>query len=100
MDQYGKQKFFWGSKSSKVTKEMAESLETEHRQVRLGYRPAPSPAAKHQTDLFNKVKDEYLAWGEAQGGRGGRPWGALMRAIGARTWHGGQSASDCKPWWI
>ena len=76
MDQYGKQKFFWGSKSSKVTKEMAESLETEHRQVRLGYRPAPSPAAKHQTDLFNKVKDEYLAWGEAQGGRGGRPWGS------------------------
>lgn len=76
IDQHGKQKFFWGSKSSKETKEMAEGLEAEHRQIRLGYRPAPSPAAKHQTTPFDKVKDEYLAWGEAQGGRGGRPWGS------------------------
>ena len=46
IDQHGKQKFFWGSKSSKETKEMAEGLEAEHRQIRLGYRPAPSPAER------------------------------------------------------
>jgi len=53
---------------------MAERLEDEHRQVRLGYRPAPSSADKHRKRPCDKVMEEYLAWGEAQGGRGGRPW--------------------------
>jgi len=53
---------------------MAERLEDEHRQVRLGYRPAPSAADKHRRRPCSEVMDEYLSWGKTQGGRGGRPW--------------------------
>ena len=53
---------------------MAEKLEADHRQIRLGYRPAPLSADKHRKRPFQEVMEEYLAWGKAQGGRGGRPW--------------------------
>lgn len=71
----GKQQLFTGTRNKAETLRIAKRLEDEHRQVRLGYRPAPSSADKHQKQQFEKVKDEYLAWGESQGGRGGRPWG-------------------------
>ena len=47
----------------------------EHRQIRLGYRPAPKSADKHRTTPIQNVMDEYLAWGRAQGGRHNHPWG-------------------------
>jgi len=53
---------------------MAERLEDEHRQIRLGYREPPKSTSKHKTRPFAEVKDEYLAWGKAQGGIGGRAW--------------------------
>jgi integrase len=71
----GRRKYFTGTHSRPDTLRMAQRLEDEHRQVRLGYRPPPSPANKHRSRPFAQVADEYLAWGEAQGGRGGRPWG-------------------------
>ena len=55
---------------------IVQKLEDEHRQVRLGYRPVPNSANKHKFRPFCEMKDEYLAWGKSQGGRGGRPWGA------------------------
>ncbi|MSR84378.1 MAG: hypothetical protein EXS58_15895 [Candidatus Latescibacteria bacterium] len=68
---------------------MAERLEDEHRQVRLGYRPAPLSADKHSKRPIAETVEEYLAWGEAQGGRGGRPW-SKPHARNRRT---------CLCWW-
>ena len=73
-DMNGKQKAFTGTKKKAETLRMAQRLEDEHRQIRLGYRPVPVSADKHRTRPFSEVKDEYIAWGETQGGRGGRPW--------------------------
>jgi integrase len=75
-DATGKRKFFTGTRSRAETLRIAERLEDDHRQVRLGYRPAPHSAAKHRNSLVGDAKREYLAWGESQGGRGGKPWGA------------------------
>ncbi len=74
-DYTGKRKFFVGTRSRTDTLRMAVRLEDEHRQVKLGYRPPPTSASKHRNRPFKDVVAEYLAWGGAQGGRGGRPWG-------------------------
>lgn len=71
----GNRHFFTGTHNRVETLRIAERLEDEHRQIRLGYRPPPSPTNKHRNRPFSEVKDEYLAWGTSQGGRGGRPWG-------------------------
>ncbi len=69
----GRRVFFFGTRKEAETRLIAERLEDEHRQIRLGYHPAPNSAATHAKRLFREVADEYLAWGNAQGGRGGRP---------------------------
>ena len=74
MDVNREQKFFTGPKSRTETLRMAERLEDEHRQVRLGYRPVPVSADKHRARPVAEVVAEYRAWGESHGGRGGRPW--------------------------
>ena len=88
-DMHGKQKFFAGTKSKAKTLQMAERLEDEHRQVRLGYRPAPKSADKHRATPIQEVIDEYLAWGNSQGGRNGYPWSevhARKRKTGLEWW--------------
>ena len=70
----GKRTYFTGTSNKTETRRMAERIEDEHRQVRLGYRPPPTSAAKNRTRPIREVFDEYLDWGAAQGGRGGRPW--------------------------
>jgi integrase len=85
----GKREYFTGTRKRPETLRMAERLEDEHHQVRLGYRPARSSAAKHQSHLYRQVMDEYLDWGEAQGGRRGKPWGtthARMRRSHLKWW--------------
>ena len=49
IDAVGKQKHFTGTRSRSETLRMAQGLEDEHPQVRLGYRQAPRSAAKHRT---------------------------------------------------
>ena len=71
----GKSQYFTGTTDSGDTLYMARRLEDDHRQVRLGYRPAATSAERHQARPFAEARDEYLAWGEAQGGLRGRPWG-------------------------
>ena len=53
---------------------MMQRLEDDHRQIRLGYRPPPRPSDRHQTRPVVEVVQEYLAWGQLQGGRQGYPW--------------------------
>ena len=76
-DATGKRTFFTGTRSRAETQRIADRLEDEHLQVRLGYRPAPTSAEKFGKRDFTEVRDEYLSWGEAQGGRGGRAWSTI-----------------------
>ncbi len=76
-DYKGDRKFFIGTKKKTETKHMADKFEDEHRQVRLGYRPIPKRADKFRNKHVKEIIDAYLAWGQAQGGRGGRPWGKV-----------------------
>ena len=64
-----------GTKSRDETLETAEELEREHAESRRGHRDPPEPALRHRKRSFADVMEEYLAWGAAQGGRGGKPWG-------------------------
>jgi integrase len=73
----GRTRFFTGTTSRAETVRIARRLEDDERQVALGYRPAKTAAAKHKARPFADAAAEYTAWGEAQGGRGGRPWSAV-----------------------
>ena len=88
IDYTGKRKYFTALTRSEAKQE-AKRLEAEHRLVRDGLRDAPSTASKHGKRPFVEFVDEYLEWGEAQGGRGGRPWGkthARNRRAHLRWW--------------
>ena len=65
--------------TSKEALRIAQRLEDDHRQIRLGYRPVPSSSEKHRSRAFTEVAAEYMDWGAAQGGRGGRPWSTMHR---------------------
>ena len=87
-DYTGQRRYFTATTRTEAKRE-AKRLEAEHRLVRLGIRPAPSSADKHARRPFEEVMQEYLAWGEAQGGRGGRAWGkthARMRRAHLAWW--------------
>ena len=73
-DAAGKRQFFTGTSDRKGTLSIARGLEDNHRQIRLGYRDAPTSAQKNKTRPFDEVVVEYLAWGTSQGGWRGRPW--------------------------
>ena len=74
IDAAGKRKFFTGTRSKADTLRITERLEDEHRQIRLGYRSAPTSADRYRLRLFKEVATEFLSWGSVQGGRGGRGW--------------------------
>ena len=74
IDMDGQRKYFVGTRSRSETLRMAQRFEDEHRQIRLGYRPPPRPSDRHQTRPVAEVVQEYLAWGQLQGGRQGYPW--------------------------
>ena len=90
VDASGRRKFFTGTQSRNETVHMAQRFEDEHRQVRLGYRPARTSADRHKDREFSEVVEEYLSWGRAQGGRGGRQWSsthARNRRTHLHWWH-------------
>jgi len=84
-DWNGTQKLFTGTTSKAETLAMARRFEDEHRQIRLGYRKAPKTS--DELRLFTDVAAEYVQWGSAQGGHGGRPWSPVHLAL--RTRHMG-----------
>ena len=73
VDFTGKRKFFTGTRRKSETLKIAQRLEDEHKQIRLGYRPIPKSAQKHRNKPFEETTAEYLAWGRMQGGRRGGP---------------------------
>jgi len=89
MDMSGRLKCFAGTRKKAETLQMAERLEDEHRQIKLGYRPVPKAAEKFKCRIITEVIEEYLAWGKSQGGRGGMAWGvghARMREAHLKWW--------------
>jgi hypothetical protein len=83
-DYTGKRRFFVGTMRKAETLKMAQRLEDDHRQIRLGYRPVPKSAEKHRNKPFAEAAAEYVAWGRMQGGRRGGPWGKVHAAKKAR----------------
>ena len=68
-DGAGKRRFFAGTRSRAETLRMAERLEDDHRQIRLGYRPTPQSATKHDRHCGGVLS------GTARSRAGGRrPW--------------------------
>ena len=75
VDFTGNRKFFTGTRRRAESLKIAERLEDEHRQIRLGYRPPPKSGHKYRNRSFEETAAEYIAWGKMQGGRGGKTWG-------------------------
>lgn len=90
IDYTGKKKFLTADTKRRAL-QAAQDKEAEHRQIRNGFRPPPGTADRNMKRSFESVVDEYLEWGEAQGGRGGRPWGkthARNRRTHLAWWQG------------
>ncbi len=64
-----------GTKSRAVTLGWAHQKEELERKIREGLAMAPGSVEVNSHRPIAEVTDEYLAWGNAQGGRGGRKWG-------------------------
>lgn len=58
-------------------KREATAIEARQRQMKNGVIPVPTLADKLAMRPFGEVVSEYLEWGNAQGGRGGRPWSPI-----------------------
>lgn len=74
MDWKGKQRFFKGTTNRRETLGIARRYEDHHRKIKLG--ELAEPRESDVSRSFREVADEYLAWGNAQGGQRGRPWSA------------------------
>jgi hypothetical protein len=53
---------------------MAQTLEDQHTQVRLGCRKPRSKAERSREISFAETIDDYMKWGNAKGGRAHLPW--------------------------
>ena len=88
-DWTGRRRTATGTTSKRETEKIARRVQDKHDRIKKGLEPPPDSAQKHRTQPFNKVKKEYLDWGESQGGRGGKPWGekhARMRQTHLNWW--------------
>ncbi len=79
-DWQGERVWMTGTSDPVRTQAIAESLEardeTLRKQIELGIAQPPTCAEISKPKPITEVIDEYLEWGRAQGGRGGRAWGA------------------------
>jgi len=88
-DRYGRRRTATGTTSKTDTTRLATRVEAEEYDIRKGIRTAPTPSIKARNRSFREVADEHIAWGKAQGGRGGRPWSAThsrMRIAQLQWW--------------
>jgi integrase len=68
----GRRKSCTGTTSKRETMDAAIRRQMFEHEIRDGVREAPKQTFKRKS--FEETIDEYFAWGESQGGRGGRPW--------------------------
>ncbi len=72
IDYTGQRKTATGLPTKEATKTLAWKIQAEQDEIRKGLRPAPKKSEKPRP--FDQVLAEYFAWGQSQGGHGGRPW--------------------------
>ncbi len=88
-DWKGRRRTATGTTSKRETEKIARRVQDKHDRIKKGLEPPPDSAEKHRNRPFEEVKEEYLQWGESQGGRGGKPWGethARMRRTHLEWW--------------
>ncbi len=73
-DWQGRRRTATGKTSKSETEKLAARVEAKNDEIRKGFRPVPKKSDKHVERPFQEVMSEYFAWGESQGGRGGRAW--------------------------
>jgi len=56
------------------TRQMAEHLESEHRQIALGVKPPPNTPERYYRRPFLEVVTEYIGWGRTFGRTDGKGW--------------------------
>ena len=78
IDYQGNRRSGTGLPTKEATKRLANKIQSEQDEIRNGLKPAPKESDRPR--LFTDVAAEYLAWGESQGGHGGRPWSKRHRA--------------------
>jgi integrase len=86
-DYRGRKKKGTGFTSKAQTLKYVRELEAREDAIRKGFREPPKPKIPDRE--FKAAAREYLAWGDSQGGRGGRPWGerhSLTRHRHMRWW--------------
>jgi len=89
VDHQGRRRTKTGCPTEAETLKLAMRVEAREYEIREGWRPAPRSFDAGMRRRFLEVAQEYLAWGKAQGGRGGRPWGkghARMRQAHLAQW--------------
>lgn len=72
IDYLGCQRKGTGTTSRAETERIALQVQAKHYSIRAG--AAPAPKLSDGTHDIAELIEEYLRWGESQGGRGGRPW--------------------------
>ena len=72
------------------SRRMAEDLATQADRIRRKTEPAPQLADTESLRAIMEHRDAYLAWGNSQGGRGGRPWSGTY----------GEKQESVLDWWI
>ena len=77
VDWDGRRRTNTGSTSEAETKRMALQVEARAARIRAGLEAPPTSTQKHRHRPFDEVRDEYLAWGKAQGGKHGMPWSGI-----------------------
>ena len=87
----GKRVFFLGTHDRRETRRMAEKLEDDNVQIKLGYKQPATSADKFKNRSFSEVIAEYIAWGESQGERRAvGPGRVNMRESGGMIFSGGR----------
>ncbi len=73
-DWTGKRRVQTGTTDKKETEKLAARIEAEADAIRKGWKDPPRQSDKARTRPFSEVKEEYLSWGAASGGRRGFGW--------------------------
>ncbi|MEI6233320.1 MAG: tyrosine-type recombinase/integrase [Planctomycetota bacterium] len=62
--------------TEKAAEKLFHKIQSEHDDIRTGVKPPPKVAAKK---LFADSVHDYVTWGNAQGGKGGRAWSDVQQ---------------------
>ncbi len=68
IDWQAKRRIKTGYPTKTETEKLAQRVQSQEDEIRKGYRSPPRSADKHGRRPFSDIRDEYLEWGNSQGG--------------------------------